>query len=126
MRRKDFTINVFINCPFDQDYHPLFYSIVFTVLLAGFRPRCALEASNAAVFRLQKIRNIISECKYGIHDISRTELTSKGLPRFNMPLELGIDYGSKEFGNSRHRSKSFLVMDRTPHRYEHFISDLKG
>jgi hypothetical protein len=126
MRLKDFRQNVFINCPFDSDYAPLFYSIVFAVQIAGFRPRCALEASNAAIFRLQKIRNIISECKYGIHDISRTELTSKGLPRFNMPLEFGIDYGSKEFGSSHHRSKSFLVMDRALHRYEQFISDIKG
>ncbi len=123
---REFRQNVFINCPFDEDYQPIFYAVVFAVQIAGFKPSCALEASNAATFRLQKIRNIISECKYGIHDISRTELSPNGLPRFNMPLEFGIDYGCKEFGSNRHRSKSFLVMDRSLHRYERFISDIKG
>jgi hypothetical protein len=106
---QDFRQNVFINCPFDSDYQLIFHAIVFAVQIAGFKPRCALEASNAATFRLQKIRNIISDCKYGIHDISRTELSANGLPRFNMPLEFGIDYGCKEFGSNRHRSKGFLV-----------------
>lgn len=123
---REFSQNVFINCPFDADYQPLFHAIVFAVQIAGFKPRCALEASNAATFRLQKIRNIISDCRYGIHDISRTEVSPGGLPRFNMPLEFGIDYGCKEFGDSRHRLKSFLVMDRSLHRYEKFISDIKG
>src|SRR5262249_5963635 len=36
-------------------------------------------------------------CKYGIHDISRTEVTSaSGLPRFNMPLELGVVFRSRD------------------------------
>lgn len=123
---KEFSRNVFINCPFDRDYQPLFNAIVFTVQIAGFTPRCALEASNAGEFRLQKIKNIISECKYGVHDISRTEPGSNGLPRFNMPLELGIDLGCREFGSNRQRSKSLLVLDITDHRYEKFISDIKG
>lgn len=85
--RDDFKINVFINCPFDPEYKPLFEAIVFTVQIAGFRPRCAREASNAGQVRIDKILEIISECKYGIHDISRTEPLP---PRFNMPLELGL------------------------------------
>jgi hypothetical protein len=36
--------------------------------------------------------DIISGCKYSIHDLSRTELDkTTRLPRFNMPLELGLD-----------------------------------
>lgn len=123
---KEFRRNVFINCPFDKDYQPLFNAIVFTVQIAGFTPRCAWEASNAGEFRLQKIKNIISDCKFGIHDISRTEPSSGGLPRFNMPLELGIDLGCREFGSGRQRLKSLLVLDTTEHRYEKFISDIKG
>src|SRR5882757_9675720 len=110
----DFKINVFINCPFDQEYKPLFEAIVFTVQIAGFRPRCAREASNAGQVRIEKILEIISECKYGIHDICRTEPLP---PRFNMPLELGLDLGCKRFGTARQRSKRLLVLDRTPHRY---------
>lgn len=126
IRAKEFSRNVFINCPFDPDYQPLLYAIVFAVQIAGFTPRCAKEANNAGEFRLQKIKDIISECRYGVHDISRTDLTSSGLPRFNMPLELGIDLGCKEFGNRRQRSKSLLVLDITENRYVKFISDIRG
>ena len=70
----NFERNVFINCPFDEPYEPLFNAIVFAVHETGFRPRCALEANNAGQFRLNKIMDIISECKYSIHDLSRTEL----------------------------------------------------
>jgi hypothetical protein len=126
VKTKEFKRNVFINCPFDADYEPLFYAIVFAVRIAGLVPRCAREASNAGQFRLQKIKDIISDCRFGIHDISRTELSRSKLPRFNMPLELGIDLGCKEFGSRRQRSKSLLVLDRNQHRYTKFISDIQG
>jgi len=32
------------------------------------------------------------------HDISRTELNEHSLPRFNMPLELGLFLGASRFG----------------------------
>ncbi len=118
--------NVFINCPFDGQYEPLFQAAVFAVQLAGFTPRCALETSNAGQFRLAKIMDIISECRYGIHDISRTEMGSNRLPRFNMPLELGLDLGSKRYGTGRLKDKRLLVMDRKRHRYQKFISDIAG
>ena len=123
---QEFKLNVFINCPFDAEYKPIFDAIIFTVQLAGFRPRCALEASNAAKNRLQKIMGIVAQCKYGVHDISRTELGSNGLPRFNMPLELGIDLGANRYGPHSLQSKSLLVLDRTPFRYQKFISDIAG
>jgi hypothetical protein len=126
IKTKEFNRNVFINCPFDSNYQPLLYAIVFAVQIAGFTPRCAKEVSNTADLRLQKIKNIISECKYGIHDISRTELSPNGLPRFNMPLELGIDLGCKEFGSRLQKSKSLLILDRSENRYVKFISDIRG
>ena len=91
--------NVFINCPFDSAYKPLFDAIVFAVHDCGFVARCALEEGDASQVRIDKIYNIIEDCRYGIHDISRTELDEvSGLPRFNMPLELGIFLGAKRFG----------------------------
>ena len=45
---KDYEKNVFINCPFDDSYNPLFEAIVFAVHDIGFRPRCAREASAGA------------------------------------------------------------------------------
>lgn len=123
----NFERNVFINCPFDEPYEPLFNAIVFAVHENGFRPRCALEASNAGQFRLNKIMDIISECKYSIHDLSRTELDrATRLPRFNMPLELGLDLGCRRFGLAFQKEKISLVLDLEEHRYETFISDIKG
>ena len=126
-RHPDFDRNVFINCPFDDSYTPIFNAVVFAVHNLGFRPRCALESSNAGQIRLSKIMDIINDCKYSIHDLSRTELDAlTGLPRFNMPLELGLDLGCKRFGSRGHKEKISLVMDIESHRYEKFISDIKG
>ena len=122
---RSFDQNVFINCPFDDRYKPLFDSIVFTVYIAGFKPRCALEASNAGQARIYKIMDIISECRYGIHDLSRIELNN-GLPRFNMPLELGLDLGCQRYGARWFSEKKLLVMDRSRYRYQQFISDIAG
>ena len=123
---SEYELNVFINCPFDEEYRPLFEAIVFAVQIAGFKSRCALEAGDAAQVRLEKIMKIIGECKYGIHDISRTELNERKLPRFNMPLELGIDLGCREFGTPRQKDKRLLIMDKKEHRYQQFISDISG
>ena len=70
-----FTDNVFINCPFDSDYEAFFNAIiVFTIYRCEFYPRCAKEEDDGTDFRLNKILNIVSDCKYGIHNISRIEL----------------------------------------------------
>jgi len=125
----DYDKNVFINCPFDDQYRPTFDAIVFAIHDAGFRARCALEYGDSSENRFSKIIQIIKECKYGIHDLSRIELSKvgrKSLPRFNMPLELGLFLGSKEFGNKKHQGKSCMVVDRDPWRYRATISDLAG
>ena len=42
---------VFINCPFDAQYKPLFEAIVFAIHACGLRPRCALEIDDASEVR---------------------------------------------------------------------------
>ncbi|MDX1919783.1 MAG: hypothetical protein SFU25_03500 [Candidatus Caenarcaniphilales bacterium] len=118
--------NVFINCPFDIEYKSLFYSIVFTIHDAGFLSRCSLEESNSGKSRFEKIKKIISECKYGIHDISRTELDNNFLPRFNMPFELGVFVGAMDFGKKKDSLKSILILDVEKYRYQKFLSDIAG
>src|SRR5262249_49818866 len=119
--------DVFINCPFDHDYQPFFRAIVFVVIRSGFRARCALETEDATENRCEKICKIINECRYGIHDISRTELDrGSKLPRFNMPLELGIFLGAKRFGMRTHKLKKCIVFDRKKYRYQKYISDIAG
>lgn len=118
--------SVFINCPFDTQYGPIFEALVFTIHSLGFVPRCSKEVEDGDV-RITRIIKIINECRFGVHDISRTELDKKTrLPRFNMPLELGIDMGCKHGGHPPHRRKSQLVMDKTQYRYRKFISDISG
>ena len=118
--------NVFVNCPFDADYSGMFHALVFTIYKCNFRPRCSLEIEDAGENRLDKIVRIIRECRFAIHDISRIELGTTGLPRFNMPLELGIFLGAKRFGGREHRNKQCLVLDREQYRYQEFISDIAG
>lgn len=120
--------NVFINCPFDESYKAIFNAIVFTVVDCGFYVRCALEHNDSAQNRLEKIIHIIEECKYGIHDISRTELDKLSqLPRFNMPLELGIFLGARHFGEPNlQKAKKCLILDRERYRFQQFISDIAG
>lgn len=120
--------DVFINCPFTADYQAHFQAIVFTVVRAGFTPRCARESDDGGEVRLDKICRIIRECPYSVHDISKTELDAdSGLPRFNMPFELGLFLGAKRFGGrSYDRKKKALIFDRDPYRYQAYISDIAG
>jgi len=48
MARNEYATSVFVNCPFDTQYKPLFEAIVFTVFACGFQPRCALEIDDAS------------------------------------------------------------------------------
>jgi predicted nucleotide-binding protein len=122
-----YDLNVFINCPFDREYIPLFDAILFTVYKCGFRPRCSLEFDDGGQVRIEKINKIIEECRFGIHDISRTELDGgNNLPRFNMPFELGLFLGAKRFGSKLQRSKVLMILDKERHRYHQYISDISG
>ena len=88
--------SVFINCPFDDEYLPIFRAIVFTVAASGFVPRCTLEHEDGSQVRIEKIYRLIQKSAFGIHDVSRTGLDADNqLPRFNMPLELGVFLGAK-------------------------------
>lgn len=127
MSTSVYSDHVFINCPFDDQYKPLFYAIVFAVHDCGFVARCAQENEDGSQVRIDKIYRIIAESRYGIHDLSRTELDPKTrLPRFNMPLELGVFLGAKRYGEKNQKRKSCLILDKEPYRYQVFISDIAG
>lgn len=127
MAEAGYDRQVFLNCPFDTEYQPIRGAITFTVFDCGFRPRSALEIDDGSQVRIDKIFGIVQQCRLGIHDISRTELDGvTGLPRFNMPLELGIFLGAKRFGEDRQRKKTCLILDRERYRYQAFVSDIAG
>lgn len=126
-KKENYQNSVFINCPFDEDYMDLLHAITFAIYYAGFAPRSALEETDTAVERLSKIVKVIRECRLGVHDISRVEVApAAGLPRFNMPFELGIFYGAVAFGGKQDRNKSFLVLDSEKYRYQKTMSDIAG
>jgi len=76
--------NVFLNVPFDKKYKRLLNALVFAVHDCGFVARSALEIEDSGQARVEKILNVIAECKFGIHDISRAGIDrTTGLPRFN-------------------------------------------
>lgn len=119
--------NVFINCPFDDPYAPLFRAIVFTIFACGYNPRCALEDNDSGSLRFDKLKSLIAQCDLGIHDLSRVELSTKtGTPRFNMPFELGLFLGARHFGGRRQRRKKALVLAESRERWAPTISDLAG
>jgi hypothetical protein len=121
------TDDVFINCPFDDDYAPTFQALIFAVFAGGFRPRSARELDDAGQTRLDKLLNLIEECRYGVHDLSRTALDPvHHLPRFNMPLELGLFLGAKHYGGKAQKLKRALILDTERYRHQRFISDLAG
>jgi hypothetical protein len=121
------TDDVFINCPFDEEYAPTFRALIFGIYACGFRPRSARELDDGGQTRIEKLYGIIEECRYGVHDLSRTELDAVNqLPRFNMPLELGIFLGAKRYGGAAQKAKRLLILDVEQYRYQRFISDLAG
>ncbi len=119
--------SVFLNFPFDPVYDKIFEAITFAVSDCGFSPCCAKEHEDGGQPRIQKIQRLIGQCRFGIHDISRTELdTVNNLPRFNMPFELGLFLGARRWGPRQQRRKIALILDREPNRYQKFLSDIAG
>lgn len=119
--------SVFINCPFDDQYRSLFQALIFAVHACGLISRSALEVDDGAEVRIDKIARIIGECRHSIHDISRVEGDpGSGLPRMNMPFELGLFIGARRYGGAQHRKKTCIIFDRERYRYQQFLSDIAG
>lgn len=119
--------SVFINCLFDEDFLEVFRAIVFAVKACGFQPRTAQDTSDSGQSRIQKITDLIVACDRGIHDISAVNLdAATSMPRFNMPLELGISLGIKWKGSKRQHRKRILVLDEKKHQYDMSTSDISG
>jgi len=119
--------SVFINCPFDPAYRAIFEAILFAIHDCGFQARCALAEADSGQVRIEKIYTLIRQCDLGVHDLSRVELDHhSGLPRFNMPFELGIFLGAKHFGSAKQKSKRCLILDSEAYRYQKFLSDIAG
>jgi hypothetical protein len=127
LKPDNFDKSIFINCPFDALYRPILWAVIFSILACGYKPCSALQEDDAGTVRLDKIRRLISGSRLGIHDISRTEIdVVSGLPRFNMPFELGLDLGARMYGRGYLARKQILILDKERYRYRQFLSDIAG
>lgn len=116
---------VFLNIPYDQKFENLFLAYVAGITAFGLVPRAMLEIPTSSR-RLEKILDLIGECRYSIHDISRLELDSHAprTPRFNMPFELGLAVAYyRKVSSARH---GWHVFESTPQRLLKSLSDLNG
>lgn len=101
--------------------------IAFCIVCMGFVPRLASEDGDNAAVRLARIEEIIGTSKFGIHDLSRCIAVNAGdFARMNMPFELGIDYGCRQFGSAAQRQKSVLVLEQAQRDYRVALSDIAG
>ncbi|MCK4295501.1 MAG: hypothetical protein KAX28_02455 [Candidatus Marinimicrobia bacterium] len=123
---SNYNFSIFINCPIDPQYKRLFRGIIFAIKYCGFNPRSSEEIDNSLSIRLNNICNLINQSKYGIHDLSRTELAKNNFPRFNMPFELGLFIGANYFGNNHNKEKMCLILVKKEHDYDKYISDISG
>jgi hypothetical protein len=119
--------SVFINCPYDAEFAPLFDAIVFATVCCGFVPRSALETGSTAEPRMERITRAMFSSKYSIHDLSRCKGEgSEQLARFNMPLELGIAIARRYTQTDETQRHDWLLLVPVGHQYGKFVSDLAG
>jgi hypothetical protein len=122
-----FRDNVFVNCPFDDEYLPLLRPLLFCVIDLGFVPRIALERLDSGKPRFDKIVALIQQSRYAIHDLSRIQSSKVGeFFRLNMPFELGLDVGCSLFKGGQWSQKKCLILEAERFRYQTAISDLSS
>ena len=115
---------VFLNIPYDEEFRSLYIAYIVGLYQLGLVPHLASEIPGGDR-RLNKIVNLIQSCCYSIHDLSRVELTTapSGVPRFNMPLELGMTITWEKLNPSLH---TWFVWESEPYRLLRSTSDLNG
>jgi hypothetical protein len=117
--------SVFINCPYDEEYLPLFDAIIFATIACSYTPRSALESGDVSRPRMERIFKALASSKYSIHDFSRCKGEGDlNLARFNMPLEFGIAFGKAYLKVEGRQLHDWLVLLPQGHFYRTVVSDL--
>jgi hypothetical protein len=116
--------NVFINIPYDPEYEKLYLALIAGLSGLGLTPRCTTEIQ-ATKNRLERITELIKNCHYSLHDLSRVDVsgTAPKVPRFNMPFEAGLAVAYQIEHPSKH---IFRILEAKPHRLQKSLSDLNG
>jgi hypothetical protein len=115
----------FLNIPYDRKFETLYLAFIAGLCGFGLIPRATLEIPGSQR-RLDRIFELIDECTYSFHDISRVELDRRPphpAPRFNMPFELGLVVA---WAKGRRPGHQWFVFEAVPHRLKKSLSDLDG
>ena len=120
MARPKRILSVFLNIPYDSKFEDLYLAYIVGLTQLGLKVNLTLAVPNQG--RLDRIINLIEDSTVSIHDLSRIELTS-GIPRFNMPLELGLALYRSRATKGRHR---VFVFESKPYRMQRSTSDISG
>jgi hypothetical protein len=112
--------SVFLNIPYDKQFENLYLAYIVGLTQLGLRVNATLAVPNQG--RLETIIQLIEGSNFSIHDLSRIEL-SKGIPRFNMPVELGLALYRSHIAKGRHR---VFVFESKPYRAQKSTSDING
>ena len=112
--------SVFLNIPYDKEFENLYVAYIVGLTQLGLRVNVTLAVPNQG--RLETIIALIGKSNFSIHDLSRIE-TSKGIPRFNMPVELGLALYRSHATRGRHQ---VYVFESKPYRAQKSTSDING
>jgi hypothetical protein len=112
--------SVFLNVPYDSRFESLFLAYVVGLTQLGLKINLTLAVPNQG--RLERIVKLIEKSDVSIHDLSRIELTS-GIPRFNMPLELGLALYRRRATKGRHL---VFIFEKKAYRMQRSTSDING
>ena len=111
---------VFLNIPYDVAFERLYLAYIVGLTQLGLRINAALAVPNQG--RLATIINLIEQSDFSIHDLSRIE-ASRGVPRFNMPVELGLALYRSHVANGKHR---VFIFESRRYRAQRSTSDVNG
>ena len=115
---------VFLNIPYDRGFEPLYLAYIAGLIAFGLEPRATVQIPGGKR-RLDRIVDLIRDCRYSFHDLSRVELNQKrpATPRFNMPFELGLTVAWQRFKEPSH---TWCVFESRNWRAGKSLSDLSG
>jgi hypothetical protein len=124
-RPQERTPEVFLNIPYDKKFERPFTAFISGTISRGLNPRATLEITNS-VRRLDRILDLIRQCEYSVHDLSRVEVDrgSPRTPRFNMPFELGLSVALDKSGELE--NGGWFVCESRNYRFAKSLSDLNG
>jgi hypothetical protein len=118
--RKGRVESVFLNIPYDDAFENLYLAYVVGLTQLGLRIDAALAVRNQG--RLETIIELIEKSDFSIHDLSRVEVFH-GVPRFNMPVELGLALYRSHITHGKHR---IFIFEGKQYRAQRSTSDVNG